>query len=200
MANFISKAAKTLGKGVGGAVGGAAGIGAKVTKGGTGVLKEAVSGIKEGAKKAYGVTSGTAKASKEASEQMHKKAVKKAADAAFEFKTDMNRVANVRNADFIGPHPKEAISNAKVVQTLENAKNPNFVGPHVADDKLRSMKRTVDSFNPDFVGPMPVAQEMAESGPGFWSGIGDWVHENQIATAGIIAGGAIIGAELLDED
>lgn len=200
MANFLSKAAKTLGKGVGGVVGGAAGLGAKATKGGAGVLKEAVSGVKSGAKAAYGVTSGTAKASKEASEQMHKKAVQKAADAAFEFKTDMNRVANVRNADFIGPHPKDALDNAKIVQTLDNAKNPNFVGPHVADDELRSMKRAVDSANPDFVGPMPVAQEMAESGPGFWSGIGNWVHENQIATAGILASGAIIGAELLDEE
>ena len=44
-----------------------------------------------------------------------------------------------------------------------------------------------------------VAQEAAESGAGFWSGIGEWAHDNQLLTAGMIAGGAIIGAELLDE-
>lgn len=44
-----------------------------------------------------------------------------------------------------------------------------------------------------------VAQEAAESGAGFWSGIGEWAHDNQLLTAGMIAGGAVLGAELLDE-
>ena len=193
MANFINKAVKALGKGAGEIVGGVAGLGSRGAKGGKGILKEAVSGVKEGAKKAYGITSGSTKASKEASEQMHKKAIQKATDSAFEFKTDMNRVANVRNADFVGPHPKDAIDNAKIVQTLDNAKNPNFVGPQVSDDKLRSMKRAVDSANPDFVGPMPVAQEMAESGPGFWDGLPNWAKYTGIATAGGIAGAVLFG-------
>ena len=189
-----------ISKGTGSIIGGTVGIGKRVLNSGGGAIKEAMSEFSAGLKTAYGLTSGnTARAAKE-SEKLHKKAVQNATDAAFEFKTDMNRVSNVRNADFVGPHPKDALDNAKIVQTLDNAKNPNFVGPHVADDELRSMKRAVDSVNPDFIGPMPVAKEMAESGAGFWSGLGNAIQEHPYVAAGIAGGIGIAGGALLFDD
>lgn len=189
-----------ISKGTGSIIGGTVGIGKRVLNSGGGVIKEAMSEFRAGLKTAYGLTSGnTAKAAKE-SEKLHKKAVQNATDKAFEFNKNMNRANNVRNADFIGPHPEDSIYNAKMLQRLDNAKNPTFIGPHESPETLRGLQRSIDSQNPDFIGPMPVAKEMAESGAGFWSGLGDTIQNHPYIAASIAGGIGMAGGALLSDD
>lgn len=189
--------ANAAGKGIGTIIGGATGLGARMLKGGGGIIKEAISGIGSGAQKAYNITSGnaakTAQKSAEAVANMEK--------AVSEYKDSMQRkalqVAAATDEYFVGPPTAQGVEYARKMNTIANAGNPNFIGPHRPVSELQSTNRQLQSElnGLDFIGPMPMTQEMAESGPGFWDGIPGWAKTASVATAGFIAGGV-----LLDDD
>ena len=47
---------------------------------------------------------------------------------------------------------------------------------------------------------MEVAEEAAESGAGFWSGVKEWADDNTLLAAGIAGGVGIAGGALLFGD
>ena len=192
----LGSVANVIGKGVGMAAGAVTGAGSRLLKGTGGIVKEAVSGAASGLKTAHGAVSGnTAKAAKEAAEQSAK-ATKKATEQVAMKTKRLERATNALDPNFVGPMPAGVVDDARKLNMLNNAKDPNFIGPRPSDDVLRKVNREVQStMDPNFIGP--IAQEMAESGAGWWSGLGEMVQDHPYIAAGIAGGVGVLGGGLL---
>lgn len=202
IAGLAGKVAKTAGKGVGAVAGTATGLGSRFLKGGGGIIKEAASGVASGLKSAHGWASGsTGRIAKESAETAAK-ATKEATEQVAMKTKRLQRATDALNPNMKGPMPKNVVDDARKLNMVKNANDPNFIGPRPSDSQLRDANRYVQAnMDPNFIGPMPIAQEMAESGAGWWSGLGEMIEEYPFIAAGIAGGtGVIAGGILLDDD
>ena len=199
--HVVQGTANAVSKGAGSVIGGTLGLNKHMLHSSGSIIKEAMSEFRAGAKTAYGVTSGnTAKAAKESAEAAAK-ATKEATEKVGMQTRRLNQAQNALDSNFVGPHASGVVDDARKLNTLNNAKNPNFIGPMQSEAELRSINREVQAtVSPDFIGPMTISQEMAESGAGFWSGLGEMVQKHPYIAAGIAGGVGVAGGALLFGD
>ena len=197
----VGSVVNTIGKGVGMAAGAVTGAGSRLIRGTGGLIREATTGAVSGLKTAHGWASGSAaKAAKESAE-VAAKTTKEATERVAMKTRRLERATNALDPNFVGPMPVGVADDANKLKILKDAKDPNFIGPRPSDDVLRKVSQEVQAtMDPNFIGPMTTAQEMVESGAGFWSGLGEMIQAHPYIAAGIAGGVGVAGGLLLGDD